>query len=247
MSFAGRGLYLQPQWRTTAEGGLTLVGAEALSGNPGALADLSADQAFGHDLGILSAAARLLAQWDLLKMVPSDFTISVNFRPSAFARSDIVSQILNAVRRYRLAPHRFVLEILEIARLDGNPTVKRNMAALSEHGFAIAVDDAGSGYHASESDLRRIQIITRNMVTEVKLDRPELGDSRLHTLVASAIPFSGRVVLEFVETLEHLLLLIGLAGALPDHDVCAQGNFLGEKLPAADFTARWLRQYPLSA
>ena len=111
--------------------------------------------------------------------------------------------------RFELAPDRVTVEILESVVAEAeNDTVVHNIAALSQLGCGIDLDDFGTG-HASITSIRRFAVnrikIDRSFVTKVDCDPVQ------QRMIAAILSMAERLELatlaEGVETIaEHAML-----------------------------------------
>ncbi len=153
-----------------------------------------------HSLTALNA-------WDAAGLkVPS---VGVNFATPELRNPNLSENIKWEMERFDLPPSRLSVEILETVMTDRpDDVVTRNIAALSELGCRIELDDFGTG-HASISAVRRFNI------SRIKIDRSFVlradRDPEQQKLISAILTMAERLELETlaegVETVgEHALL-----------------------------------------
>jgi diguanylate cyclase (GGDEF)-like protein/PAS domain S-box-containing protein len=150
-------------------------------------------------------ACRRLRDWDRLSGGPSAFSLAVNLSARELTHPDVVSTVLNAVRRSALDPSRLTIEVTESTAMADRDSGFRALRELSEAGVRIAIDDFGTGY-ASLDHLREMPAdilkIDRSFVAGMSANSPDSA------LVAAAVAM-GRalemeVVAEGIETSEQV-------------------------------------------
>lgn len=185
---------------------------------------------------ILFNALSSLRAWDSVGAnIPH---ISVNFSQRELRHPRIAEKINWELDRFGLTPDRLNIEILETVVSDSrDDMVARNIAALSELGCGIDLDDFGTG-NSSIAAIRRFAInrikIDRSFVTRVDRDRKQ------QDMVAAILTLSERLNIETVaegveSTGEHAML------AQLGCDV-VQGFCIGRPMPY-DETLDWLQKH----
>lgn len=81
------------------------------------------------------------------KIVPT----SINFSRADFSIIDVPNEVKRITEKYNIEPKYLHVEITESALLDEHVDLKKAMARLKENGFAIWLDDFGSGYSSFNS------------------------------------------------------------------------------------------------
>jgi diguanylate cyclase len=129
----------------------------------------------------------------------------VNLSARELTHPDVVSTVLNAVRRSALDPSRLTIEVTESTAMADRDSGFRALRELSDAGVRIAIDDFGTGY-SSLDHLREMPAdilkIDRSFVAGMAANSPDSA------LVAAAIAM-GRaldmeVVAEGIETSEQV-------------------------------------------
>lgn len=148
---------------------------------------------------VLRAACRQLRAWrDQGLTVPA---VSVNLSPVDFNNPDLVGNVIEALRQYRLKPSDMIVEMTEGILLDTAPMTQAALRGLHEYGVRLAIDDFGTGY-SSLSYLRRLP------VTELKLDKRFVDDL--------AIDASSRALSKAVISIGQSLNLTVIAEGVED-------------------------------
>lgn len=148
-----------------------------------------------------------LSRWDKAGFtVP---TVAVNFSKSELRNPGLASKLKWELDRFDLPPERLTVEILETVVADSdNDVIVSNIAAISQMGCGVDLDDFGTG-HASITSIRRFAVrrikIDRSFVTKVDEDREQ------QKVVSAILSMSERLGMETlaegVETQgEHAML-----------------------------------------
>lgn len=87
----------------------------------------------------MSACARIR------KEIP-DFKVSVNLSYVQVLKSNVLSEILEGVEKYGLAPGSIVVELTESGFFEANANFNNFCEGLKAHGIPLALDDFGTGY-----------------------------------------------------------------------------------------------------
>ncbi|MBL8438288.1 MAG: EAL domain-containing protein [Zoogloeaceae bacterium] len=74
--------------------------------------------------------------------------VSINLSARQFARPDLASEIIAAIRRNGVAPEWLRLEVTESLLVDPDGSAGRVLQALREAGMPVLIDDFGTGYSA---------------------------------------------------------------------------------------------------
>ena len=227
-------LFYQPLVSLTSGG---IVGAEALIRWQHPERGLLAPDSFlpvAEESGLIvqvgawavGEACRRLRDWDRRNGGPSDFGLAVNLSARELTHPDVVSTVLNAVRRSALDPQRVTIEVTESTAMADRDSGFRALRELSAAGVRIAIDDFGTGY-SSLDHLREMPAdilkIDRSFVAGMAANSPDSA------LVAAAIAM-GRalemeVVAEGIETNEQVADLRELGCPL------GQGYLFARPLP----------------
>ncbi|MBR6302314.1 MAG: EAL domain-containing protein [Lachnospiraceae bacterium] len=159
--------------------------------------------------------------------------VSVNVSRAHFAEDDLADQICALVDEEK-TPHELIeIELTESAFFDDKKAMLAAIAKLKNYGFAVSMDDFGSGYSSLNS--------LKDMPLDVlKLDaeffRGDGGDGRAQIVVSEAIRLAKnlnmRTVAEGVEVKEQVDFL-----AKEGCDMI-QGYYYAKPMPADEFVTR---------
>lgn len=87
----------------------------------------------------------LAACSQIQKEIPG-FKISVNLSYIQVLKSNVLSEILNGIKEYKLPPESIVIELTESGFFESNENFIRFCKGLRENGVSLALDDFGTGY-----------------------------------------------------------------------------------------------------
>lgn len=96
-------------------------------------------------------------------------TISVNLSPTSLDDTSLADRITRIVRQENIEPHHIMLEITESAAMTHVAPALENLARLCMNGFALSIDDYGTG----SSNLEQL---TRIAFSELKIDQSFVRD-----------------------------------------------------------------------
>ena len=136
-------------------------------------------------------------------------TVAVNFSRSELRNPGLASKLKWELDRFDLAPERLTVEILETVVAESeNDVVVSNIAAISQMGCGVDLDDFGTG-HASITSIRRFAVrrikIDRSFVTRVDEDREQ--QKVMSAILSMAEQLGMETLAEGVETPgEHAML-----------------------------------------
>jgi len=215
-----------------------LVGAEALA------------RLKHPDLGVLSPAAfiGLIEQlglidrltWSMLRQSAMacsawqqqgiDITVSVNLSQASLSDPSLAGRITSLISRQHLDPRKMVLEITESAAMTEVGPALENLTRLRMKGFGLSIDDFGTGYSS-------MQQLSRIPFTELKIDRSFVSGAPEHA--------QRKIILESSNDLARRLGLKSVAEGVETRGeweelqrvgcLIAQGYFIAQPMPAADF------------
>jgi len=161
-----------------------------------------------------------------------DLTVSVNLSPRQFQQRNLVEVIENSLEASGLAARNLEIEITENMLMVNSGGNLDKLQKIRELGARISIDDFGTGF-CSFSYLLQYQVdrlkIDQSFVKQAGTDPNAAAVVR--TIIAMSHGLNIRVVAEGVETDEQLRFLV--------RRKCdeAQGNFISQPAPAADFCA----------
>lgn len=182
---------------------------------------------------MLRAALTRLAAWDDAGLAVA--RIGVNFSGEELRDPRLVDRIRWELDHAGLEPHRLAVEVLEtVVASAEDAVIIRNIAALSELGCMIDLDDFGTG-HASIATIRRLAIgrlkIDRSFVTAADTSAEQ------QDMLGAILSLANRLGLEtLAEGVETEAERAALASMGCRH---AQGFGIARPMPAAEMAA-WL-------
>ena len=176
----------------------------------------------------LQQVCRDLQQWRASGLaVPS---VAVNVSGRDFMRQDVLLRISGVVEEAHLPASLIELELTEGVLMQDVEGGQRSLQALKEFGFALAVDDFGTGY-CSLSYLKRFPLdtlkIDRAFVNDITNDAEDAAIVR--AIIGLGHNLGLTLVAEGVETLEQLQFLRA------ESCDAVQGYLMSRAIPAAAF------------
>lgn len=183
---------------------------------------------------VLEQSVRDAAAWNArgvrLKM-------SVNVSARQFQRTEIASQVIETLQKYRLPSDQFVVELTETCFLHSAERTEREVNRLRDQGVRIAIDDFGTGY----SNLSYIQQmspdllkIDRSFVTNMHASKTDM--CLVQAMIDMSHALKLQVIAEGVENETDMRALRKLGCDL------AQGFLIARPMPADDLL-RWISRY----
>lgn len=135
-------------------------------------------------------------------------SIAVNISGRDFMRPEVLLRMSETVEQARLSASLFELELTEGVLMQDAEAGRRSLLALKEHGFALAVDDFGTGY-CSLSYLKRFPLdtlkIDRSFVKDISVDADD--DSIVRAIIALGHNLGLGIVAEGVSSRAQLEFL----------------------------------------
>ncbi len=187
-----------------------------------------------HELDriIWEKAVRKLSEWSGTGM--ENIRLSVNISPKDIAHLDLVSILTGLVKKYDVAPQRLNLEITETTLMADPERCIYIVSELQKAGFAVEIDDFGSGY----SSLNLLKDLHANIL---KIDRAFLARTEqekraeviLTHIINMARDLDMEVIAEGVETIHQLELLHSLGCDI------FQGFYFSKPIPVSDFEKKY--------
>jgi len=162
--------------------------------------------------------------------------IAVNVSGRDFMYPDALLRLGDTVTQARLSPSLFELELTEGVLMQDAESARRSLLALKEFGFALAVDDFGTGY-CSLNYLKRFPLdtlkIDRSFVADITDDPDDAAIVR--AIIALGHSLDLKIVAEGVTTQAQLKFL--------QAESCdaVQGYLMSPAVPAGAFRDLWLR------
>lgn len=197
---------------------------------PGEFIPLFEKNGFIHKLDayVWERVCKQLRDWQNagIPVVP----VSVNVSRSDIYHNDLANIFLDLTRKYGISPSLLHIEVTESAYSHNPSQIISTVDELRSLGFAIEMDDFGSGYSS-------LNMLSRMDLDVLKLDagfiRYEASKSGERSIMSDVIRLAHRlnlsVVAEGVETRDQVnrLRLIGCD--------CIQGYFFARPMPASEF------------
>ena len=156
--------------------------------------------------------------------------VAVNVSGRDFMHPEALLRLSDTVTQANLSPALFELELTEGVLMRDAEAGRRSLLALKEFGFALAVDDFGTGY-CSLNYLKRFPLdtlkIDRSFVADISEDPDDAAIVR--AIIALGHSLDLKIVAEGVETLAQLQFL--------QAEECdsIQGFLMSAAVPAASF------------
>ena len=155
--------------------------------------------------------------------------ISINMSRMDFIRREDTHKIITLAKQYNIDPKDVHLEVTETAYMDNPGSVLDGVNELKDYGFAIEMDDFGSGYSS-------LSVFGEMPVDVLKLDmlfiqqkQSDKGDKTIKYIIDLAKALDLKVIAEGVETVEQASRLQNMGC---DY---AQGFFYSRPIPMDEF------------
>lgn len=166
-------------------------------------------------------------------------TISVNLSSNSLENSRLDLMVSHVVKKVGLDPSSIILEIKESVAMTDVAQSLKNLTRLSVNGFALSIDDYGTG-------LSSVQQLTRNDFSELKIDKSFVKDfsknEALRLKVKSSIDMAHKLniksVAEGVETQLEWDILKEMGCDI------AQGYFIARPMNLEAFL-KFCEEYPV--
>ena len=200
--------------------------------------------ALAEDIGLIGRIGRLVLQRACEEATrwPDHCKVAVNLSPAQFRNKSLAADVVSALDRSGLAPHRLELEITESALLDTTADTLAILHQFRTLGVRIAMDDFGTGF-SSLSYLRSFPFdrikIDRSFISEIASNRE--CQSIVRAVAALGQSLGMTTTAEGIETLEQLLLV--KAQGCTD----LQGFYFSRPMPAEAILAYLDHPPPLRA
>lgn len=156
--------------------------------------------------------------------------VAVNVSGRDFMHPEALLRLSETVTQANLPPSLFELELTEGVLMRDAEAGRRSLLALKEFGFALAVDDFGTGY-CSLNYLKRFPLdtlkIDRSFVADISEDPDDAAIVR--AIIALGHSLDLKIVAEGVETLAQLQFLQA------EECDAIQGFLMSAAVPAAAF------------
>jgi diguanylate cyclase (GGDEF)-like protein len=183
---------------------------------------------------VMEVALLQVADWHAIGL---DIAVAVNISAQVLVDQSFTQQVVAALRRTGVAPHRLKLEVTETALMSDPVTARTVLRELEALGCEISIDDFGTGYSS-------LAYLADLPVSEVKIDR-----SFVSRMSAGS---SEKVIVNSTIDLAHHLGLRAVAEGVEDWSMlpelealgcdAAQGYAISHPLAGADAT-RWMLDF----
>lgn len=185
------------------------------------------------DKYIWEIAAKKLKQWKDAGL--ENLHISVNISPKDFFYVDIYKEFTSLVEKYEINPHKLNLEITETAIIMDVPRINEILLRLQSYGFAIEIDDFGSGY-SSLNMLKDINadVLKVDMVFLKETDNEERSRIILNMIISMAKQLKMPVITEGVENKEQVDFLTDMGCDI------FQGYYFSRPVSVKEFENKYL-------
>lgn len=136
----------------------------------------------------------------------------INCLPTAVHDPNFRGENLNSfLENLRLSPMRIVLEISEHDAIENFDIFREAMRYYSDIGFAVAIDDIGSGYSSLEAVVELKPNFLKLDISMIReIDKNTLKQELVRGLIALAGRMNSRVIAEGIETHEEMKTLMDL-------------------------------------
>ena len=172
--------------------------------------------------GMLPSITRFVIEESFRKFQNNTLEFSINITEEDLKQNYLVSFLQEQCSRYKIAPERVFLEVLENITSTQTKTLQSQFEQFRELGFGIAIDDFG----AEASNLSRLltynaDIIKIDGMFIKNLDTDKNSIKIVETIVSLAEKLGAKTVAEFVhsETIYHIVKTL--------HIDYSQGYYLG--------------------
>ena len=134
--------------------------------------------------------------------------VSINFSRADFGIIDIVQVVTDTVEQYKVPHHLLHIEITESALSDEEDTLKSTINGLHHNGFAMWLDDFGSGY-SSFNVLKdyEFDVLKLDMKFLTGFSNNKKARALISSVVAMAEQIGMKTLCEGVETMEQAAFL----------------------------------------
>ena len=166
----------------------------------------------------------------LLETGSSGFCISVNQSRILFYKQDYLHQIEKIIRKHHIDPSHIILEVTEGITMENLEEMKKLVRELHKIGFAVSMDDFGSGYSS-------LNILKELDIDELKLDKAFLAGTgeqeKRDIIMKNIINLAGelhiKTVTEGVENASQAEFIRSI------HCDIGQGYYYAKPMPEEEF------------
>jgi diguanylate cyclase (GGDEF)-like protein len=108
--------------------------------------------AFAERMGMIEELGRVVLD-QACRLAATEFPpgvgeprVSLNISPVQLRDARFVADVVDSVRRHRIAPERLIIEITESRAIEADAEIRANLHELHSRGVTLALDDFGTGY-----------------------------------------------------------------------------------------------------
>ena len=172
---------------------------------------------------------------NIQRVIP-DFKISINVSYVQVVKSNILTDILNAVEYYHIPPSTVIIELTESGLLVLDNRITKLGARLKEKGIYLALDDFGTGYSNFHylNDLKP-DIIKIDRTFTIKAVTNDYEFKLLSLMSNMAHSLNLQICVEGVENTNELSRM---KEVLPDY---YQGYYFGKPCPFPEFQDKFIK------
>jgi predicted signal transduction protein with EAL and GGDEF domain len=192
-----------------------------------------------ENMGLINEVGRqvleqALSHFSDCSCVSADMKLAVNVSKRQLMSEDFYPMLLDMLARYEVEPRRVKLEITESIALEGIDQAKMYLERLSKAGFALSLDDFGTGF----SSLSHVH--------ELPFDEIKIDISFVRRIKTP----EGQVLVKTIVEMGHAMQLVLVAEGVEDHETAEilkemgvemlQGYHFARPMPkenCADFVA----------
>lgn len=239
-NFEGFEAYLQPLLHTESN---TLYGAETLMRfsteeygmvSPGEFIPILEETGLIMPVGKWMLHESLRHCKEIHKVLP-DFKISINISYIQVLKSNIITEIVSAVREHQIPPNTVIIELTESGLVAPDSRISELWADMKKEGINLALDDFGTGYSNFHyiNDLKP-DIIKIDRSFTLKALQNEFEYKLLSLMSDMAHNMNLKVCIEGIENQDELERIRVL---FPDY---CQGFYFGRPCPYKEFTEKYV-------
>ena len=159
--------------------------------------------------------------------------VSINFSRLDFQLMDAIGFLEGLIKKYNIPKDFIHVEVTESALMEDENLLKKSVSSLKEKGYAVWLDDFGSGY-SSLNVLKdyNFDVVKIDMVFLKGFEKNEKSKVLIKSIIELAKLLKMRTLTEGVETKEHVDFLKE-AGCER-----LQGYYFGKPMSYDDFMAK---------
>lgn len=146
------------------------------------------------------------------KGIKKNIKLFVNIIPNTIHDPEFTGEYLkNFLEDIKISPHRVVLEVSERQIIENYDIFKNATEYYSDLGFAIAIDDTGTGYSTLQSLLQlNLQYLKIDISLVSGIDKDPLKQELVKALIRISQSIGAKLVAEGIETVGEMKMLTEL-------------------------------------